>query len=194
MTAPASPLTTKSETCHQTGPRPDQGGSVAMKSILVVDDDPSIRFSLRKVLSAEGYETFLAADAEEAIELFGKQPVHLVLLDLNLPTKSGWDIFGTLTSQDPCLPIIIITGRHDQIMLTQASGISALMEKPLNVPLLLLTVAELLEEPPEARLKRLVGHRQDFVYVAPIGNAGHKASTPMPARRSSAYRHTDPSI
>ena len=161
-----------------------------MKSILVVDDDPAIRFSLRKVLSGEGYEIHLAADAEEAIDLFGTRTINLALLDLNLPTRSGWDIFGAITSQDPCLPIVIITGRHDQIMLTEATGISALMEKPLNVPLLLLTVAELLEEPPEMRLKRLIGMDSHFRYVAPVNGAARKTF----ASTQTFNRHSDPSI
>lgn len=125
------------------------------KQILVVDDDPQIRESLRKVLRAEGYEVALAANGQEGIGRFNAERIDLLVLDLNLPGNSGWDIFGTLTSLDPFLPIIIITGRQNQQEL--AAGVGALMQKPLNVPRLLQTITELLAESAETRLKRLVG-------------------------------------
>lgn len=134
----------------------------------MVDDDSSIRESLRKVLQAEGYEVALAGDGQEAIEKFNQERIDLVLLDLNLPVNSGWDTFGTLTAIDPLLPIIIITGRQHQSSLAAAAGISALMEKPLNVPLLLQTITALLAEEPATRLKRLVGLRSDMRYARPL--------------------------
>lgn len=149
-----------------TAPAPEHEIS-PRQSILIVDDDPQIRLSLRKVLRNEGYETVLAADGREAIKKHDIERVDLVLLDLNLPINSGWDAFGTLTARDPLLPIIIITGRQKQSDLAAAAGISALMEKPLNVSLLLLTIADLLAERPETRLERMVGLRQDMRFVPP---------------------------
>jgi DNA-binding response OmpR family regulator len=137
------------------------------KKILVVDDDPQIRESLRKVLRAEGYEVVLAADGRDGIEKFNTERIDLLLLDLNLPGNSGWDIFGTLTSLNPFLPIIIITGRQNQHELVAGAGVGALMEKPLDVPLLLKTITELLAESAETRLKRLVGLHSDMCYVPP---------------------------
>jgi DNA-binding response OmpR family regulator len=143
------------------------------KKILVVDDDPQIRESLRKVLRAEGYEVVLAADGQEAIDKFDPEHIDLLLLDLNLPGNSGWDIFGTLTSLNPFLPIIIITGRQNQHELAAGAGVGALMEKPLDVPLLLKTITELLAESAETRLKRLVGLHSDVRHVPPA----HPVST-----------------
>ena len=57
------------------------------KRILVVDDDPQIRESLRKVLRAEGYEVVLAADGQQGIERFDTERMDLLLLDLNMPVK-----------------------------------------------------------------------------------------------------------
>jgi len=56
----------------------------------------------------------LAADGQEAIERTNAERIDLLLLDLNLPGNSGWDVFGTLTSLNPFLPIIIITGYGDE--------------------------------------------------------------------------------
>ena len=68
------------------------------KRILVVDDDPQIRASLRKVLRAEGYEVVLAADGQQGVEKFNAERIDLLLLDLNMPVKSGWDTFERLTN------------------------------------------------------------------------------------------------
>ena len=136
-------------------------------NILVVDDDPQVRESLRKVLQAEGYDVVLTADGQEGLDQFDSKHIDLLLLDLNLPAKSGWDLFERFSSTNPLLPIVIITGRCNQHKLAAAAGVGALMEKPLDVPLLLQTIAALLVEPTEARLKRLVGLNSDVRYAPP---------------------------
>jgi DNA-binding response OmpR family regulator len=137
------------------------------KVILVVDDDPQIRLSLSKLLSAEGYEVALAADGQQGVEIFDTRQIDLVLLDLNLPGNGGWEVFGALTSSNPFLPIIIITGRENQQDLATLAGVGALMEKPLNLPLLLKTITELIAEESETHLQRLAGRRRDTLYLPP---------------------------
>ena len=137
----------------------------AKKRILVVDDDPQIRESLGKVLRTEGYDVLLAADGQEGIEIFDRRRIDLVLLDINLPGNGGWEVFGALTSSNPFLPVIIITGREDQQDLAILAGVGALMEKPLDVPLLVKTIAELIEEESKTHLKRLTGLSSDLRYV-----------------------------
>jgi DNA-binding response OmpR family regulator len=150
------------------GPQASASPPKGMKrKLLVVDDDPQIRESLRKVLRAEGYEVVLAADGQEAIERSNAERIDLLLLDLNLPGNSGWDVFGTLTSLNPFLPIVIITGRQNQQELAAGAGVGALMRKPLDVPALLQTITELLAESPETRLKRLVGLHSHMRHVLP---------------------------
>lgn len=130
------------------------------KKILVVDDDPQIRESLRKVLRAEGYEVALAANARQGIESFEVERIDLLLLDLNLPDQSGREVIGLLTALNPFVPIIIDD-------LAAGAGVSALIEKPLDVLRLLETVKELLAESPEAHLQRLAGLCPDARYVPP---------------------------
>lgn len=125
------------------------------KRIFVVDDDSEIRESLGKLLRTEGYDVMLADDGQDSIKKFSTKPVDLVLLDLSLPDSTGWDVFGILTTLNRALPIIIITGRPDQEKLARAAGAAAIMEKPLDVPRLLKTIAELVVNGTEARLKRV---------------------------------------
>jgi len=121
-----------------------------IKRILLVDDERSIRESLSKILGAENYEVVLAENGHEAIEKHGAQRIDLLILDLNMPVKNGWDTLEWLVKIDPVLPVVIITGRSNQRALAEAAGADALMEKPLDVPLLLQTIRELMDEPMES--------------------------------------------
>ena len=141
----------------------------AKKKILLVDDDMQIRKSLHKVLCAEGYDVILAANGQEGIRQFCADRFDLLLLDVSLPDMSGWEVFGTITSINPFLPIMVITGKDDQHDLAVLGGVGALIEKPLDVPRLLETVRELLAEAPEIHLQRLAGRRGDLRYE------GHRA-------------------
>jgi DNA-binding response OmpR family regulator len=125
--------------------------------ILIVDDDGQIRASLAKALRAEDYAVVLAADGQEGIERLCANNIDLLLLDLSLPVTSAWDLFGRLTLMKPLLPVIIITGCRSYYESARLAGIGALFEKPLDLPLLLQTIKELLVEPREKQLQRLVG-------------------------------------
>ncbi len=124
------------------------------ETILIVDDEQSICEALRKVLLAEKYYVLLAESGQQAIELLRNQPLDLLLLDLNLPNRTGWGILEWLAEANPLLPVVLITGKSNQRELAQKSGASALMEKPLDVPVLLRTIRELLDEPVESRQER----------------------------------------
>jgi len=142
-------------------------GKPGKKKILIVDDDTGIRESMQKVLRAEGYEVVLAANGQEGIGKFDPEQIDLVLLDISLPDMSGWDVFGTVTSLNPFVPIIIITGKNEQHNLANMSGAGALVEKPVNVPQLLQKIGETLADPPETHLKRLVGRHNPLRHVMP---------------------------
>jgi CheY-like chemotaxis protein len=126
--------------------------------ILLADDDPEILVSLRAVLNSEGYEVITAANGREACQKFREQRVDIALLDLKMPVRDGWDAFERLTTINPLVQVIIITARPDQYPTAVAAGAAAFMEKPLNLPLLIRTIDDLLAEPIESRLSRLTGH------------------------------------
>ena len=76
------------------------------KRVLIVDDDPAVSGSVKRVLEGAGYAVSLAMDSEEAIIQFLPEQTDLLLLDLNLPTRSGWDVFERLTTRCPFVPVI----------------------------------------------------------------------------------------
>lgn len=125
--------------------------------ILLVDDDESVLASLSAVLVSQGYEVVVAKNGHEAIEHFRAGLADLALLDLKMPVKGGWDAFEQLTGYNPLIPVILITARPDQYPLAAAAGVAALMEKPLDIALLLETIRDLLAEPPDMRLARMTG-------------------------------------
>jgi DNA-binding response OmpR family regulator len=131
-----------------------------------VDDDPSIRLMLGRVLVAEGYSILEAANGVEALNLAAATHIDLVLLDLNMPMKNGWDTFERLTTNNPLLAVIIITARPNQLFTAASAGVGALMEKPLDIPKLLQTVRTLLLEQPQVRMARMVGQPVEFHYSA----------------------------
>lgn len=135
------------------------------KKILLVDDECSILEALSKVLGAESYEVVLAENGQDAVEKLASAPIDLVLLDLGLPVKDGWATLDWLARINPLLPVIIITGRSEQRTLAEKAGADALMEKPLDVPLLLQTIRELLDEPLESRNQRASDRAHGFRYA-----------------------------
>ncbi|MGA9780090.1 MAG: response regulator [Limisphaerales bacterium] len=135
------------------------------KRILAVDDDPSVREMLMRVLVNEGYEVWTAANGKGALEIAASARVDLVILDLMLPGENGWDVYERLTVENPLLSVIIATARSDQVFTAAAAGVGALLEKPLDFPKLLQTVGDLLAEPPEVRLARMVGKSAKLHYL-----------------------------
>lgn len=125
--------------------------------ILLVDDEPVIRESLGRALAIEDYDVVPAANGREALEKFHSTPIDLMLLDLSLLQESGWDTFQRLRSLEPLLPVIIITAQPGQRAQSLEAGADDLMEKPLNLPLLLKMVGQLLDESPSQRAARKQG-------------------------------------
>lgn len=134
------------------------------KRILLADDDPGVRGSLTDVLRSEGYVVLPAKDGQEALDMVLASEVDLVLLDLNMPVKNGWDTFERLTTRRPLIPVIIITARPNQLFTAMGAGVGALLEKPLDMIKLLQTVQDLLAESVPLRLARIAGQNVDFHY------------------------------
>jgi DNA-binding response OmpR family regulator len=153
------------------GNKTRKAGGDGKKRLLLVDDDPSVREMVGRVLASEGYAVVCAANGPEALRIAQSNSIDLVLLDLNMPGQGGWDTFEKLTTQDPFLAVIIITARPNQLFTSLGAGVGALLEKPLDFPKLLETINALLTEPPAFRLARLTGRHAAFHYQPSTGKA-----------------------
>ena len=115
-------------------------------NILIADDDASVRESLCKLLVGEGYQVTAVANGAEVVAAFfrDQNQIDLLLIDLNMPLKNGWATLDRLLEMNPALPILIVTGQPNQYEMAEAAGVCALVEKPIDVPLLLQVIRELL--------------------------------------------------
>jgi len=110
------------------------------RRILVVDDQESILFFLRKTLEAEGFEVVSASTAHEAREVLGRGPIpDVVLLDLKLPDGSGLTILEELQRDEPDLAVVMMTafGDVDTSVRAMKMGAFDYVNKPIRLEELL---------------------------------------------------------
>ncbi len=117
-------------------------------TILVVDDESSIRETTRRLLEGRGYRVLTATDGAEAATLYQKNrdDVALVLTDLMMPVMSGLALIRVLRSLAPELAIIATSGVSDEDQGRELGllGVTELLPKPVEVPTLLATIQRLL--------------------------------------------------
>lgn len=126
------------------------------KNILIADDDGTIRNALAAVLQTENYDVRLAENGRVAVRQFLQQRPDLILLDLNMPETDGWQAFEVMARLAPYVPVIVITARPYQARRAAEAGIDMLLEKPLDILVLLETVRKLLATPEDARLAKVL--------------------------------------
>ena len=156
--------------------------------VLVADDDESVRESLRKLLQGEGYDVVSVANGTEAVTTFRREQdqIELLLVDLNMPLKNGWATVDQLLEVNPSLPILIITGQPNQCEMAESAGVSALVEKPIDVPAMLQLIQNLLSRP-VGSISQRTGHR-DFPFHH-LRAAGLGSRYSWMEENFSPYRH-----
>jgi DNA-binding response OmpR family regulator len=122
--------------------------SADKQKILIVEDEPSLVFTLQDTLDNEGYNTFIAKEGNKAIEIVKEEDPDLLILDLMLPKMSGFDVCKKIRSLNYTFPIIILTARDQEIDKVTGLNIGAddYMTKPFGVKELLARI--------KARLRR----------------------------------------
>ena len=103
--------------------------------LLVVDDDPEIRESLRSAFEDEGYRVRTASDGLEALEVMIGEPPCAIVLDLMMPRMTGWQVLDRMAA-DPVLasvPVCLLTAVPDALPQTAAS----VLKKPASLQALL---------------------------------------------------------
>ena len=87
--------------------------TMSLMRILVVDDEPAVRDSLRRALQLEGYEVELAGDGQEALDMLSENGVDAVLLDVSMPKLDGLEACRRLRSGGNGLPVLMLTARDE---------------------------------------------------------------------------------
>jgi two-component system nitrogen regulation response regulator GlnG len=141
-----------------------------MPKLLVIDDEQSVRYSFRRVLQNANVEVLTAATGAEGLTLLLDQEPDVVLLDLQLPDRTGLEVFGEIQAHDPRRPVVFITahgttetaieamkrGAFDYLVKPVAlDRLSQVVERALDAARLMQTPAVL---PTEEAGDRIIGH------------------------------------
>ncbi len=107
-----------------------------MRRVTVVDDDEAIGPAIRLLLEPEGFSVEAPGDGQAALPSLLREPPDLVILDVNMPGMSGWELCAILRRQSVTreVPILFLTGRHevkDRITAMQF-GASDYLSKPFT--------------------------------------------------------------
>ena len=88
--------------------------------VLVVDDDPGVRYTLREILSSAGLAVEEAGDGEEALARFDAAPVPLVIADLRMPRMDGMELLRRLLSRQPAPRVVLVTAHGSERQAAEA--------------------------------------------------------------------------
>ncbi|MBF0343499.1 MAG: sigma-54-dependent Fis family transcriptional regulator [Nitrospirae bacterium] len=116
-------------------------------TILIVDDEQSIRETLGEIFEDEGFSVVVASSGEEAVEFVNKHTPDVIFLDLWLPGMDGIDTLEEIKKINQYIPVIIISGhgKIDQAVKSTKMGAYDFLEKPLSLERVLLTVKRAIE-------------------------------------------------
>jgi two-component system alkaline phosphatase synthesis response regulator PhoP len=117
-----------------------------MKRILVIEDEPQMLLGLRDNLELEGYDVQTAADGEEGLSKASSAPPDLVILDVMLPKRNGFDVCRELRARNVSTPIVMLTARSAETdkVLGLELGADDYVTKPFSITELLARVRAVL--------------------------------------------------
>jgi len=135
------------------GPRNVEGapasGTAAAETILVVEDEPSLRNAMRDLMETEGYRVLTASDGVEAVRIYRDQSrrIGLVISDLQMPKLDGWNTFLRIRECDAAAKVILASGRFERERRDEmtAAGVSGYLTKPIRADVMLRTIRLLLD-------------------------------------------------
>lgn len=104
------------------------------KRILIVDDDPSARESLKLLLSIDRHEVTEAKDGNEALAMIADKHFDLVLLDFYMPGMHGGEVARRIKEIEPSLPILMVTAYREKLIgYEKPASTNAILGKPFAV-------------------------------------------------------------
>jgi two-component system, NtrC family, nitrogen regulation response regulator NtrX len=119
-----------------------------MSRILVIDDERSIRNTLKDILEYEKYEVELAEDGQRALEIFRNGEFDIVLCDIKMPGMDGIDVLEKLAALNSDIPVVMISGHGniDTAVESIKKGAYDFIEKPLDLNRLLITIRNAMDK------------------------------------------------
>jgi DNA-binding response OmpR family regulator len=122
-----------------------------MQSILFVDDNPQLADIHSTYLSEMGYSVMTASDGQAALDILDQHPFDLLITDVVMPGKEGFETIMAVKATFPLMPIIAISGggrvgARDYLTLAMSMGAHATLEKPFSTSELFREVRHLLKD------------------------------------------------
>ena len=119
-----------------------------MESILIVDDDINLCNALSDELKEVGYETNFVNDGDQALKHLVENNVDLVLLDLKMPGKDGFEVLKEMEKQNITSKVIVLTAYADVKSAIDSAkmGASDFISKPYDLDELLITIRKVLQK------------------------------------------------
>ena len=120
-----------------------------MATILLIDDSEEMRESIHDILEEMQYSVKTASNGVEALEIYKKEPIDLVITDLLMPEKDGVETIIELQRINPAVKIIAISGGglisgEDHLQLLESLDVDHAFSKPIDTQKLLAAIEELL--------------------------------------------------
>ncbi|MCP4021768.1 MAG: response regulator transcription factor [Desulfobacteraceae bacterium] len=134
--------------------------------ILVAEDDAHIRLGLVDTLESEGYTAMEAKDGKEAISLFEKEHFDLVLLDIMMPEKSGYDVCRHIRAKNQDVSIIMLTAKSEEIdkVVGLQLGSDDYITKPFGVHELLARISAVLRRSNKDKKRKQIHQETKFIF------------------------------
>jgi len=123
---------------------------MATARVLLVEDEPGLQLTLSDRLAAEGYQVETAGDGDPAIRRGGGEPFDLIVLDVMLPARNGFEVARTLRQQGVMTPILMLTARTQVVdrVVGLKLGADDYLTKPFDTLELLARIEALLRRAP----------------------------------------------
>jgi DNA-binding response OmpR family regulator len=121
-----------------------------LKTALIIEDEADLRQFISWVLKAEGFRTLEAADGNEGLKIAKQNHADIIILDIRLPFRHGWDVLKEL-KDTPALadiPVIVFTASADPVIKSQAvkMGAADYLVKPLSAEVLKKSIIQALKK------------------------------------------------
>lgn len=118
-------------------------GEIMAKTVMIIDDEPSVGEMMSALLEAEGFQARVAYDGQDGLEQMARQPADLLLLDYMLPGMDGIEVLCEVRQRWPSLPVILITAFGSPELRSRAGKFKVLdvVSKPFDTSKLLEQIA-----------------------------------------------------
>ncbi len=137
-----------------------------MTSVLVVEDEPTVRRAVARAFRASGWDVAQAASLAEALQQLGtpdrfQPPFDCAVLDLELPDGSGLDLAHELRDRDPGIQLVFFSGSDDPELLTAASTMALSVHKSEGIRTLVEQLVEIMRPPIRSQAYSLAGEEPE---------------------------------